>query len=374
MRRLISLISASVALVALALVLYNATTVDRKPPAIKSITLSAPGADAHQAQTVTAIDIEFSEPVQTATVESRFHIEPAVDGAFTWDGSTAIFTPSQKLPADSDFTISIAPGFEDLAGNADEARPRRLGLPDDRGTRSSCGSRRRTPRPACRSTATSSSSSIASWTRPRSRPRSASSRPLRSTATWSGSVVTLTFGCGPGLRDRLHAHDRDGRGGYGGSHLAAPFVTHFTTVAAGLGIDCARPRERGRRDRDRARRSRSSSMPPSTRTRRARRSTSCRASMAMSGSCREAAISGAAGGPEPNRTGRRGHAPLRSVGTARRAHHLHRDPRPDGRPPRRSDRRGGRPDMELHDGGADRRRARTRSPSSAPAAESATSG
>jgi hypothetical protein len=121
MRRLISLVSVVVALVALALVLYNATLVDRRGPGVVHVSLSAPAGNERLAQTVTAIDIEFSEPVRTTTVEARFRIEPYVAGAFTWDGATVIFTPSAKLPADTDFLVRIDSGFEDLVGNVADA-------------------------------------------------------------------------------------------------------------------------------------------------------------------------------------------------------------------------------------------------------------
>ena len=117
MRRLISIVSIAVALVALALVLYNATLVDRRAPGVVQVALSAPAGEERLAQTLTAIDIEFSEPVRTSTVEARFRIDPFVAGAFAWDGSTAIFTPSTKLPADTEFSIRIEAGFEDLVGN-----------------------------------------------------------------------------------------------------------------------------------------------------------------------------------------------------------------------------------------------------------------
>ena len=108
MRRLISVISASVALAALGFVLINATTVDRRPPVVQAITLSATAGDPQVAQTLTAIDIEFSEPVRPETAEPRFHIDPPVDGAFAWNGSTAIFTPSRKLPSNTSFTLCSA--------------------------------------------------------------------------------------------------------------------------------------------------------------------------------------------------------------------------------------------------------------------------
>ncbi|TAJ98849.1 MAG: hypothetical protein EPO36_14090 [Chloroflexota bacterium] len=117
MRRLISLVSILVALVALALVLYNATLVDRRAPSVVQVSLSAPAGDDRIAQTITAIDIEFSEPVDPATVEARFSIEPYVAGSFAWDGTTAIFTPSAKLPGDTEFSVQIEAGYADLVGN-----------------------------------------------------------------------------------------------------------------------------------------------------------------------------------------------------------------------------------------------------------------
>ncbi len=120
MRRLISFVSITVALVALALVLYNATLVDRRAPGIVRVSLSAAAGDERLAQTLTAIDIQFSEPVRTSTVERRFRIEPFVAGAFAWDGTTAIFTPSAKLPGDTEFTILVEAGYEDLVGNVAE--------------------------------------------------------------------------------------------------------------------------------------------------------------------------------------------------------------------------------------------------------------
>ena len=240
MRRLISLISAFVAIVGLGLVLFNATTIDAKPPAIKLISLSAPGADPHLAQTLTAIDVEFTEPVRTATAEARFHIEPAVDGAFTWDGSTAIFTPSKKLPADSDFTISIAPGIEDLAGNVDEVGLqawvfRTVGAPLVL---------RATPADAAtgvpldgqvelvfdRLMDTASVEAALSL-----------SPPAPITATWRGSVVTLDFGLGLQFGTTYALTVGAQAADTGGSRLGEAFTTHFTTVGAGLGIATLMP-------------------------------------------------------------------------------------------------------------------------------------
>ena len=240
MRRLISLISAFVAFVGLGLVLYNATAVDRKPPAIKVITLSSPGADAHQAQTLTAIDIEFTEPVRIETVYPRFHIEPAVDGAFSWDGSTAIFTPSHKLPPDSAFTISVAPGIEDLAGNVDE-----LGLeswafrtvgapvvlrvtPADVSTGVPLDGQVELVFDRLMDTASVEGAITMMPTAP-------------VTATWRGSVVTLDFGLGLHFGTTYTLTVGAQAADTGGSRLGTPFASHFTTVAAGLGIAALMP-------------------------------------------------------------------------------------------------------------------------------------
>ena len=96
-RRWVETLVALVALAALGLVLYNATLVDRRPPTVSRISLSATAGDDHVAQTLAAIDLEFSEPVDRASVERRFQIEPHVGGTFTWDRDTvAIFTPAPE--------------------------------------------------------------------------------------------------------------------------------------------------------------------------------------------------------------------------------------------------------------------------------------
>ena len=126
-RRWIETLLAVLAVAALGLVLYNATLVDRRPPTVSRISLSATAdGDDHVAQTLTAIDLAFSEPVDRASVEQRFRIEPYVGGTFSWDrDTTAIFTPARKLPSATAFRVIVAAGFVDPAGNsaADPAGP-----------------------------------------------------------------------------------------------------------------------------------------------------------------------------------------------------------------------------------------------------------
>jgi len=235
MRRLISLVSILVALAGLGIVLFNATTLDRRPPGIRGISLSAPAGDSRLAQTLTAIDIEFTEPVRTGTVEARFRIEPPVEGAFTWDRSTAIFTPSGKLAADASFTIVIAPGYTDLAGNADAD-----GL--DGWTFRTVG-----PPVVLRATPEDGAGGIPldgvvelvfdrlmDTTSVESAIDVSPSATV--SATWRGSVVTLGFGqtlrSGTSYVLTVSAEAAD----TGGSRLEAPFAVRFTTVGTGLGI------------------------------------------------------------------------------------------------------------------------------------------
>jgi hypothetical protein len=98
-----------------AVVLYNATSIDRVPPSFQ-IKLSAPG-PADQAMTLTSVDVVFTEKVNTGTAERAFSITPSVAGSFHWQGLVMIFTPSEKLPLSAAFTVHMAAGVEDLAGN-----------------------------------------------------------------------------------------------------------------------------------------------------------------------------------------------------------------------------------------------------------------
>jgi hypothetical protein len=222
------------ALALLAVILYNATLVDRRPPSVTRVALSAPAGDAHRGQTLTAIDIEFSEPVQTASVETRFTITPHVPGAIRWDGQrTLIFTPSQRLPAATTFQVAIDGGFEDLAGNA-------AGGGMDPWVFETAG-------PPTVTTVTPQGDAVpvdatVALTFDRLMATSAVEQAITISpqtayhASWSQQVLTLTFdgalafGTTYTVTVGTKATDTDG------SHLAVPFVTRFSTVAAGLSV------------------------------------------------------------------------------------------------------------------------------------------
>jgi hypothetical protein len=218
----------------LAVILYNATLVDRRPPSVTHVALSAPAGDPHKGQTLTAIDVEFSEPVRTASVETRFTITPHVPGAVRWDGQrTLIFTPSQRLPAATAFQIAIDAGFEDLAGNAATAAmepwsfetagppavsafaPEGLAVPVDTTVQVTFDRLMAT-------SAVEQAITIA--------PRTAYH------ASWSQQVLTLTFDAPLAFGTTYTVTVGTGATDTDGSHMAVPFSSRFSTVAAGLSV------------------------------------------------------------------------------------------------------------------------------------------
>lgn len=107
-----------IGLAVLAGILYYASTVDGRPPAVRTISLTQHlAADPVTALTTTSIEVDFSEPVVHGTAQAAFEISPAVGGSFSWSGATMTFTPASRLPLRTDFEVTIGPGITDRAGN-----------------------------------------------------------------------------------------------------------------------------------------------------------------------------------------------------------------------------------------------------------------
>ena len=241
-RRWIETLLAVLAVAALGLVLYNATLVDRRPPTVSRISLSATAdGDEHVAQTLTAIDLAFSEPVDRTSVEQRFRIEPYVGGTFTWDrDTTVIFTPARKLPPATAFSVTVAAGFADLAGNA---------APDATGA-----FQFQTVGPPVVTTMDPASGTGGVATDATIRLEFdrlmdtgsveaalavVPSAPFR--ASWSGPSLTIAFDEPLAFGTTYTVNVGYGAADTDGSHLAAPYTGTFTTVAAGLGVDAVVP-------------------------------------------------------------------------------------------------------------------------------------
>lgn len=62
------------------------------------------------------IVVAFNHTMDTADVESRFNITPAIDGELLWRGGDLVFTPTERLAPGMRYTISVV-GAHDLRGN-----------------------------------------------------------------------------------------------------------------------------------------------------------------------------------------------------------------------------------------------------------------
>lgn len=71
------------------------------------LTQVEPLGEAHSTSLVT---IRFNEVMDHDSVTSRFHIEPVLQGAFTWSGTTMTFHPSEALQPGGSYTIALEPG------------------------------------------------------------------------------------------------------------------------------------------------------------------------------------------------------------------------------------------------------------------------
>jgi hypothetical protein len=56
------------------------------------------------------LEIVFSQPMQTASVESRLVITPAMRGRFIWQAQTLHFFPEGNLPPGTIYQVSLQPG------------------------------------------------------------------------------------------------------------------------------------------------------------------------------------------------------------------------------------------------------------------------
>jgi len=89
-------------------------TVDISAPSIVSV---SPPDGAENLPLNTTISATFSEQMNKTSVEQAFSISPGVNGSFSWNGNTTIFTPASQLE-NITYTITINTGAKDLAGNS----------------------------------------------------------------------------------------------------------------------------------------------------------------------------------------------------------------------------------------------------------------
>lgn len=85
--------------------------IDVYPPYVVSILASRAPLDA-------IVRITFSEPMDRASVEVAFSIDPPTAGGLSWQEDTLIFTPHELLDYDTLYTVHIDGSAQDLGGNA----------------------------------------------------------------------------------------------------------------------------------------------------------------------------------------------------------------------------------------------------------------
>ena len=78
--------------------------------------VDAPEDTAAEASAETGIRLTFATRMDQADVESRFSIMPAVRGIFAWNGNRLLFTPRDRLKADTRYAVSLV-GAHDTHGN-----------------------------------------------------------------------------------------------------------------------------------------------------------------------------------------------------------------------------------------------------------------
>jgi len=62
------------------------------------------------------IGIEFAQPMDTASVESSFAIEPSIPGSITWDDKTMWFAPGEPLARGAEYTARVRAGALSASG------------------------------------------------------------------------------------------------------------------------------------------------------------------------------------------------------------------------------------------------------------------
>ncbi len=67
----------------------------------------APVAKAHSTSPIT---IHFKEPMDATSVAAHFRTKPALNGAFSWNGSTMTFRSAQAMKPGDEYTVSVEPG------------------------------------------------------------------------------------------------------------------------------------------------------------------------------------------------------------------------------------------------------------------------
>lgn len=76
----------------------------------------APAPDAVGVSTRGEVRLRFNEPMERASVESRFALAPAVPGQVRWQGNTFVWLPDEPLAAETGYTVRLQAGARSERG------------------------------------------------------------------------------------------------------------------------------------------------------------------------------------------------------------------------------------------------------------------
>lgn len=62
------------------------------------------------------IRVQFDQPMDHASVEAAFSVDPAINGTFRWNNQTLIFDPQSALQSNRVYTMTLQAGAKSLAG------------------------------------------------------------------------------------------------------------------------------------------------------------------------------------------------------------------------------------------------------------------
>ena len=68
------------------------------------------GAPVSKAHSTSPITLHFKEPMDASSVVAHFRTKPALEGAFSWSGSTMTFRAAQAMNPGDEYTVSLEPG------------------------------------------------------------------------------------------------------------------------------------------------------------------------------------------------------------------------------------------------------------------------
>ena len=113
-RRALAAIAVVAMVVVSAIAVY--TYYPRQEPYVAPPTVLSTSPTGYGAQTSASVVVDFNKVMDVTSVESAFAISPSVPGAFRWASYTMTFAPTDALPDDSYFTVTIGAAARDAAG------------------------------------------------------------------------------------------------------------------------------------------------------------------------------------------------------------------------------------------------------------------